>query len=380
VKKAPAITDDMIRTMVATCDPNRPAGVRDRAVLLLGRGALNRRSELADLTIGDVTVESDGVALWFTSSKTDQEAKGEEMFIPAWDDPGLDPVRATRAWLDTLHQLGVRDGAFIRTLTREGRLPSPIRATDHSDHVTGDAINHWVRERARLANTKGWEKSAAHGLRRGAAQAIADAGRDPTARGRWKAGSAVVKREYLDRAAKRSENPWAKLARPEASSTQGGLMNIRMLTIAALLTASLTACSGGQESDSKPSTKPSPAASELAALAPAWQPKLDAAAEGAFATCQTPSSDACAEVLTDIMLVVNDIESEIDVPGRGPYPESTKQIAKMQAATDKYVERGCQGDPAAEDPNSGCWGIADITIGAASLGMTLMTDDFSQPK
>lgn len=215
VKKAPAITDDMIRAMVATCDPHHPVGIRDRAVLLLGRGALNRRSELADLTIGNVTVEPDGVALYFTSSKTDQEAKGEETFIPAWDDPDIDPVHATRAWLDTLHQLGVHDGAFLRALTREGRLQSRARATDRGDHVTGDAINEWVRGRAKQAGIKGWEKITAHGLRRGGAQAIADAGGDPTDQGRWKKGSAVVKREYLDRASNRRDNPWLKLARPE---------------------------------------------------------------------------------------------------------------------------------------------------------------------
>ncbi|WP_328584952.1 tyrosine-type recombinase/integrase [Streptomyces sp. NBC_00370] len=219
VKKAPVITDDMIRSMIATCDLTHPAGIRDRCVLLLGRGALNRRIELADLTIGNVTVESDGVALYFASSKTDQEAKGEETFIPGWDDPDIDPVRATRAWLDTLHQLGIHEGAFIRALTREGRLQSRIAATKRGDHVTGDAINDWVRRRAELAGIRGWEKVTAHGLRRGGAQAIADAGGDPTAQGRWKAGSAVVKREYLDRAAKRTDNPWLKIARPQLDET-----------------------------------------------------------------------------------------------------------------------------------------------------------------
>ncbi len=218
VKKAPAITDDMIRAMVATCDPQHPIGIRDRAVLLLGRGALNRRSELADLTIGNVTVESDGVALYFTSSKTDQEAKGEETFIPAWDDPDIDPVHATRAWLNVLHQLGVREGAFLRALTREGRLQSRVTATERGDHVTGDAINEWVRGRAKLAGIKDWEKITAHGLRRGGAQAIADAGGDPTHQGRWQEGSAVVKREYLDRASSRRDNPWLKLARPESAT------------------------------------------------------------------------------------------------------------------------------------------------------------------
>ncbi|MFF0736925.1 tyrosine-type recombinase/integrase [Streptomyces chartreusis] len=220
VRKAPAITDDMIRAMVASCDPQNPIGIRDRCALLLGRGALNRRSELADLTIGNVTVESDGVALYFSSSKTDQEAKGEETFIPAWDDLGIDPVHATRAWLNVLHELGVREGAFLRALTREGRLQSRITATERGDHVTGDAINEWVRGRAKLAGIKGWEKVTAHGLRRGGAQAIADAGGDPTHQGRWQEGSAVVKREYLDRASSRRDNPWLKLARPTPNEGQ----------------------------------------------------------------------------------------------------------------------------------------------------------------
>lgn len=215
VKKAPAITDDMMRAMVATCEAGSPADIRDRCLLLLGRGALNRRIELADLTIGNVSTEPGGVALWFAASKTDQEAKGEETFIPAWDDPALDPVRATRAWLNVLHELGARDGAFFRALTREGRLQSRATATERGQHVTGDAINNWVRGRAERAGVKDWEKITAHGLRRGGAQAIADAGGDPTDQGRWKPGSAVVKREYLDRAKSRAENPWLKLARTQ---------------------------------------------------------------------------------------------------------------------------------------------------------------------
>lgn len=214
VKKAPAITDDMLRAMLATCDPTHPIGIRDRAVLLLGRGALNRRIELADLTIGQVSIEDDGVALYIAASKTDQEAKGAETFIPSWDDPVLDPVRATRAWLDTLHHLGAHDGALFRALTKAGTLQSRSRATVRGDHVTGDAINAWVRNHAEAAGLPGWKKVTAHGLRRGGAQAIADAGGDPTAQGRWKAGSAVVKREYLDRAESRTGNPWLKLARP----------------------------------------------------------------------------------------------------------------------------------------------------------------------
>lgn len=221
VRKAPAITDAMLRAMVATCDLRSPIGLRDRCALLLGRGALNRRIELADLGVEDVTVDDDFVTLHFGHTKSDQEAKGDDTDIPAEpDDPLMDPVAATRDWLNMLHRLGVRDGAFLRALTVKGTLQSRVTATERGDHVTGDAVNDWVRGRARQAGVPGWEKVTAHGLRRGGAQAIADAGGDPTKQGRWKAGSTVVKREYLDRAQSRAENPWLKVQAARAAAAK----------------------------------------------------------------------------------------------------------------------------------------------------------------
>jgi integrase len=213
VRKAPPVTDELLRNMVATCDLRTPAGLRDRCMLLLGRGALNRRIELADLSIADVAVDDDFVTLHIRSSKTDQEAKGEHTDIPAdRDDPLLDPVAAVRDWLTALHRLGVREGAFFRALTSRGTLQNRAAAKERGDYVTGDAINDWVRGRAHKAGAKNWQQITAHGLRRGGAQAIAEAGGDPTKQGRWKPGSAVVKREYLDRAQSRAENPWLKVA------------------------------------------------------------------------------------------------------------------------------------------------------------------------
>ena len=212
VRKAPPVTDDLLRAMVATCDLRTTAGRRDRCMLLLGRGALNRRVELADLSIADVTVDDDFVTLHIRSSKTDQEARGEHTDIPADDDPLLDPVAAVRDWLTALHHLGVREGAFFRALTSRGTLQSRAAATERGDYVTGDAINDWVRARAHKAGAKNWQQVTAHGLRRGGAQAIAEAGGDPTKQGRWKPGSSVVKREYLDRAQSRAETPWLKVA------------------------------------------------------------------------------------------------------------------------------------------------------------------------
>ncbi|MFF9787224.1 integrase [Streptomyces nigrescens] len=212
VKKAPAITDAMLRAMVETCDLTHPIGIRDRCALLLGRGALNRRMELADLSLVDVAVDDEFVTLHIQFSKTDQAGAGEHTDIPADPEPLMDPVAATRDWLGMLHRLGVREGAFLRALTSAGTLQSRAVATERGDYVTGDAVNDWVRGRAHKAGLSNWQQITAHGLRRGGAQAIADAGSDPTKQGRWKAGSAVVKREYLDRAQSRKENPWLLVA------------------------------------------------------------------------------------------------------------------------------------------------------------------------
>lgn len=212
VKKAPAITDTMFRAMVATCDPRHPIGIRDRCALVLGRGALNRRIELADLLCTDVDVDDDFVTLDIRFDKTHQDGDGEPTHIPADPaEPLLCPVDATRAWFTMLHRLGVRDGAFFRALTSAGTLQNRATATERGDHVSGDAINDWVRGRAHKAGLPNWQEVTAHGLRRGGAQAIADAGGDPTKQGRWAAGSAVVKKEYLDRAQSRAENPWLKV-------------------------------------------------------------------------------------------------------------------------------------------------------------------------
>lgn len=222
IRKAPAITDEMLRAIVRTCDLRTMAGLRDRCILLLGRGALNRRCELADLLISDISVDDHFVTLCIRTSKTDQESLGEYTHIPADSDPLLDPISAVRDWLTALDALKVRQGPLFRALTSRGTLQNRATATERGDHVSGEAVNDWVRNRAYLAKIKNWQKVTSHGLRRGGAQAIAKAGGDPTKQGRWKPGSMVVKREYLDRVQSLDENPWlaVQAKRQQALKTQ----------------------------------------------------------------------------------------------------------------------------------------------------------------
>ncbi|MFE5037139.1 integrase [Streptomyces sp. NPDC056683] len=223
VKKAPAIPDDRFRAMVATCDQRHPIGIRDRWALVVGRGALHRRIELADLLVEQIEVDDDFVGHWVAMSKTDQDAVGEETPMPADpDDPLICPVDATRAWLNCLWRLGIRSGPAYRALTVAGTLQNRSRATDRGEHVSGDAVNDMIRGRAFAAKLPNWQDVTAHSLRRTGAQRIADAGGDPTRQGRWKDGSTVVQKEYLARAQSRADNPWLKVQEKRKKAAETG--------------------------------------------------------------------------------------------------------------------------------------------------------------
>jgi integrase len=223
VKKAPSIPDDKFRAMVASCDQRHPIGIRDRWALVVGRGALHRRIELADLLIEQIEVDDDFVAHWVAMSKTDQDAVGEETPMPADpDDPLICPVEATRAWLNCLWRLGVRSGPAYRALTVAGTLQNRSRATARGEHVSGDAVSDMIRGRAFTAKLPNWQDVTAHSLRRTGAQRIAGAGGDPTRQGRWKDGSTVVQKEYLARALSRAENPWLKVQEERRKKAAGG--------------------------------------------------------------------------------------------------------------------------------------------------------------
>ena len=101
--------------------PDNLAGLRDRAVLLVGFAGAFRRSELVALDVGDLTFTDDGVEALLRRSKTDQEAAGRKIGIPFGSDPLTCPVRALKRWLATA---GVESGAVFRAVNKGGGLAS----------------------------------------------------------------------------------------------------------------------------------------------------------------------------------------------------------------------------------------------------------------
>ncbi|KES03106.1 hypothetical protein BU52_32150 [Streptomyces toyocaensis] len=211
-RKAPPIRTAALSAMVATCtaadEREWPKALRDAALLTLGWGMLSRRSELANLLIEHLVVEDDGVTVRVAFSKTDQAARGEDTFVPADpDDPLLCPVARVRAWLEELRRHGITSGPVFRHVTRGGTVRS--RSGPRGDFLSPDAIGSVVKARARLAGVSapGGRAVTAHGLRRGPAQEISEAGGDPTAQGRWKPGSPTVRKHYIEPARGKTDNP-----------------------------------------------------------------------------------------------------------------------------------------------------------------------------
>lgn len=86
--RAPLLVAD-IRLLVDTARSNCRGWAddvlerRDTALLLMGFAGASRRSELTDLTCGDITLHRlDGLRIWLRKSKTDQDGRGTVRALP----------------------------------------------------------------------------------------------------------------------------------------------------------------------------------------------------------------------------------------------------------------------------------------------------------
>ncbi len=98
-RRAHAITTRLIRQLVATCGTDT-AGLRDRALLLIGYAGALRRAELAAIRRDHLVFEATGaLRLLIPRSKTDATGEGAWLGIPRGERRDTCPVRALEAWL-----------------------------------------------------------------------------------------------------------------------------------------------------------------------------------------------------------------------------------------------------------------------------------------
>jgi site-specific recombinase XerD len=158
----PLVTED-IRRLVATCGTD-VAGVRDRALLLVGFAGALRRSELVALDADDAETTVDGVILALRRSKTDQEAAGRKVGLPYGSKLATCPVRSLASWLD---MTAISGGPLFRPVDRHGN----VGAGPLSDR----AVALIIKRRAAAAGIEP-DGVSGHSLRAGLATAAAAAG------------------------------------------------------------------------------------------------------------------------------------------------------------------------------------------------------------
>lgn len=157
VKPKAALTADRLKPVLDMCG-NDLAGVRDRAVLLLGFCGALRRSELVGIDVEHLGDTKDGYLLTLPFSKTDQEGKGEVIGIPRSTSRDLCPVRAIKDWL---RLADIDGGPVFRRVTRWGAV--------ELDRLTDQSVALIVKKRAKAAGLRPAEVAglAAHSLRAG---------------------------------------------------------------------------------------------------------------------------------------------------------------------------------------------------------------------
>lgn len=157
---APLLLADL-RRISAAC-PNTLAGVRDRALLLLGFAIAGRRSEVAGLTVRDIADDPNGLVVDVRVSKT----KPRTVAVPYGSNPLTCPVRAWRAWREAA-ALDDPDGPAFRRIDRHGRLLGGL-----SGQAAGDIVTR-AGERAGVA-----VHLTGHSVRAGLATEARRAGKD----------------------------------------------------------------------------------------------------------------------------------------------------------------------------------------------------------
>ncbi|MBK1662383.1 tyrosine-type recombinase/integrase [Paracraurococcus ruber] len=156
-RQAAALTTAEIRSLVRTCGPDL-AGLRDRALLLLGYAGALRRGELVGVDVEHLRFHTGALEVLLPRSKADQEGEGQRISIGRGKARETCPVRAIEDWL---RAAGIRYGPVFRGVTRHG--------TVEPGRLSTEAVRLILKRRAALAGIQGTvlEPVTPHGLRAG---------------------------------------------------------------------------------------------------------------------------------------------------------------------------------------------------------------------
>jgi site-specific recombinase XerD len=154
---APADLAAMLRALPATL-----AGLRNRALLLLGFTIGCREAELVALSVADLAFDAQrGLLVNIRQSKTDQHGHGRLAVVP-YGLPSACPVAAVRAWLQAA---SITSGPVLRSVSRHGTVGGTLSTR---------AIDGIIQAAAAAAGIQ--QHLTGHSLRAGLVTAAFDAG------------------------------------------------------------------------------------------------------------------------------------------------------------------------------------------------------------
>lgn len=202
VRPAAALCSDEVKQLLAVC-PTDLAGLRDRALFLIGLAGAFRRSELVAIDWVHLRFEAAHVTIHLPRSKGDQEGEGADVTIPRMrDEHGAPsetcPVRALEAWL---RKARIDHGPAFRSVTAGGRL---------GNRLGSDGVRHILLRRAEMAKltVHPSERLSPHGLRAGMiTEAYLTAAPDEQVAAHTRHADLKTMRGYRRRARVTNDNP-----------------------------------------------------------------------------------------------------------------------------------------------------------------------------
>ena len=126
-RPAAALISADVKRLIAVC-PADLAGLRDRALFLVGLAGAFRRSELVGIDVEHLRFENDSVIVRIPRSKTDQAGEGAEVALPRTRGEDTCPIAALEAWL---RRARIRRGPVFRRITAAGTI---------ENRLTGDGV------------------------------------------------------------------------------------------------------------------------------------------------------------------------------------------------------------------------------------------------
>ena len=143
-RRSAALATAEVRKLVAACRGGL-AGLRDRALLLLGYAAALRRSELAAVEAEHLRVTADGLELLLPRAKGDAAGEGARVGVPRGQHAATCPARAVEAWL---RASAVRYGPVFCRVTRWGTV-------EQGRGLSGEGVRLVLLRRAAEAGVEG---------------------------------------------------------------------------------------------------------------------------------------------------------------------------------------------------------------------------------